>query len=248
MSPPDGVNRGKIKNIETHPGDVGQKGLAVLERSRPSLPGGAGAGKHFVPGTEPGLDRLHHDPELALVDSGPFLLRGPLCRGGKTLIQGRIDAGGFFAGGTKDLHRLLERSCILLRCFGDQVLQELRPDQKVNGNALTRRDLLGQALAPGEKPVDPGLNRIGIDPRSLHGESPLPAVVESLPHGDFDPLGNPFPAIKEPRRQDVVAVGKNVRFHGHGFPLHPLYGKPSPVDFGLHRFDDHSLAALIHGL
>src|SRR5688572_33335219 len=67
MAVTDRMDRRQVEHVESHPGDVGQPLLAVLERAVPARLRARRAGKHLVPR---GIARplaLDHDRELLVV-------------------------------------------------------------------------------------------------------------------------------------------------------------------------------------
>ena len=69
----DGVDGRQIENIEAHPGDVRQPRLTVFEGAVLSGNGGAGAGKHFIPGAVTRLHRVHHHGQVLVIEGDEAL-------------------------------------------------------------------------------------------------------------------------------------------------------------------------------
>src|SRR6266704_1950437 len=61
---PDGMNRRKVQDVETHRGDVRKPSLAIPQRSLAAGLGSAGSGKHLVPSRKAGLLAVDNQAKL----------------------------------------------------------------------------------------------------------------------------------------------------------------------------------------
>src|SRR5205823_9589103 len=64
----DGVDGGKVEDVEPHLGDFRKEPLDIFERTY-------GPGKELVPGAEPRLDRLHDNLDLTPIGRGEAPVR-----------------------------------------------------------------------------------------------------------------------------------------------------------------------------
>src|SRR5512145_1181723 len=100
------------------------------------------------------------------------------------------------------------RSCgTLTRC-----LDQVGPDEEIDGDILSSRYPLAQRLMPGGKCIDPGLQGVTIAPELRHWETAPPAVIDQGCHGYFVPVRRLGMAITQDTTDEVMPIGKHIGF------------------------------------
>jgi len=214
----DRVDGRQVDHVEAH---VGRGGQALGGADEAAL----GPGEQLVPGAEarPGP-----------VDPQRQLRRGQIGVGqrGDDLadlvvepgVEPHLKAAAVPAQG----RRRVEDPLTLLHPvpqLGGGRLQQPGALLQLEGHVVADRDLDLDVVAPGGEPVPPGLDHQLVAADTVRLEHGLPMVLVHLPHGDGLPVPRLLGSPAQPGRQDVVAVGVDVRPDGHGLPHHGLGGE-----------------------
>ena len=102
---------------------------------------------------------------------------------------------------------------------------------------------LAQIAMPGEKVIDPRLNREEVDPEAIGCERATPAIVRTRRHPHFAVAAVGRVPMKQHDGDHVMAVGEGIGLDDDGVAHDPLRGREPSVDLGLNSFDDDASPA-----
>jgi hypothetical protein len=91
---------------------------------------------------------------------------------------------------------------------------------------------LPELLVPGEKAINPGLDRVFMPSQGGDREPTTPAIVDEEGHRDLVPLSCPRTTVPEHGHDDVVTVAEDISGHHHFLTNCPLDGKSAAVNLG----------------
>ena len=245
IHPADGMNRGKIDNVETHARR--RSPVAWMQSCRvPCRPGcgEAGTRKHFIPGAEAGLFAIDDDSQFPAVGGCPAAIR-------------ISDHQSFQLRARRLLDRLRACRCgqlsYLFGCGrrGQPCPSALArsaaasiswtPVRMSTDRSCAASNFFHQIAAPGLKAIDPGLQ--GVEMPALGGDTgTLPASdrCSARLHGNFFPIGLERRAVAQDGVQNIVAVGEDVSGDVYAITDGALDGETSAIDLRLDVLDDDS--------
>ena len=129
---------------------------------------------------------------------------------------------------------------ILARSSLAYLIDQLRPDPKVDEHLLSCLHFLSQVAAPSLEVIHPCLNGEFPGPEIHDHKAGTPGIVAQLFQRDFFPIGVLAVAIAEDRAEYVVAVGKNIRGHHDAVTYDALHRKAFAIDLRLDALDHHA--------
>ena len=197
-APADRVDRRQVENVESHPGDIRQPSLGVLERSGAVGIGGARPGEHLVPGAEAGALALDHDPQGAVVGLAAAAVGVARHQMRQLGIERRVDPWGLVAVAADQLGTVAE--AVGVGPLGPSCgrADELGPLEQLARDVLSGLRLLGQLVMPRGERIDPRQHGVFLPAQSVDRKPAGPGVVAQRRHRHLLPL----PAAGSPVQDD----------------------------------------------
>ncbi len=226
----DGVDGREIEDVEAHgchPGDavVGGGPQAAL-----------GAGEELVPGGE-------HGP-LAVDPQGDGVGRGDVDGvggggedGGQIGVEGVDESAAVVGVDAEGVGRLLQGFPVGRGHVVGSALEQAGALLQLDGDVLARGLLDEDVAAPRAEAVGPRLDAHLVAAEGAGLDGRRPPVVAGVGHRRVPPLRLALRPVRDPGREQVVALAEDVGRDGRGMPDHRL-GRIPPGRCARARVDD----------